>query len=84
MTKRLLPFLIAGITACLGAETLAFPVFSIDVATDWKHRVEEHTLVSDERTILFITYKCDADAQSRTAGPPRALVVLRSLLNPRS
>ena len=34
------------------------------MATDWKHRVEERTLVSDERTILFITYKCDADAQS--------------------
>ena len=42
MTKRVLAILILGFAAGSSAETLTFPAFSIDVATDWKYGIEEH------------------------------------------
>ncbi len=57
MTKRVLAVLILGVAAGTSAETLTFPVFSIDVATDWKHGVEERG--SDERGELITIYRPD-------------------------
>ncbi len=59
MAKRLIALLIVGIASNLRADTLTFPVFSIDVAANWKHRVEERTLVSDERGELVSIYRPD-------------------------
>ena len=85
MTKRVLALLIVGIAASLSAETLTFPVFSIDVATDWKHRVEERRLVSDERGELISIYRPDGVGvlriQSYVAPDDVSKVVLRNLTN---
>lgn len=59
MIKRVLALLILGFAAGSNAETLTFPAFSIDVATDWKHGVEEHAFASDERGELISIYRPD-------------------------
>ena len=59
MTTRVLVLLIVGIAASLSAETLTSPVFSIDVATDWKHRIEERAPVSDGWDDLISIYRPD-------------------------
>ena len=85
MTKRVLALLIVGIAASLSAETLSFPEFSIDLATDWKHRVEERTFVSDERGELISIYRPDGVGvlriQSYVAPDVVSKIVLRNLTN---
>jgi hypothetical protein len=70
MTKRVLALLILGFAAGSSAETLTFPVFSIDVATDWKHRVEERTSGSDERG--------DARTTERARWSSQLIIISRS------
>ena len=85
LTKRVLALVIIGIAASLSAETLTFPEFSIDVATDWKHSVEERTFVSDVRGELISIFRPDGVGvlriQSYVAPDDVSKVVLRNLTN---
>ena len=85
MTKRYLVFLIVGIAASSGAATLTFPVFSIDVGNDWKHRVEERSPVSDEWGELISIYRPDGvgvlKMKSYVAPDDVSQVALRNLTN---
>ena len=85
MTKLFITLLIVGISASTTAETLTFPVFSIDVATDWQHRVEERVFASDERGELITIYRPDGvgrlKMQSWVAPADVSQVGLRNLTN---
>ena len=85
MTKRALAVLILGFAAGTSAETLTFPVFSIDVATDWQHRVEERTSGSDERGELISISRPDGvgvlKLQSWVAPADVSKDALRNLTN---
>jgi hypothetical protein len=83
MTKRVLALLILGFAASSNAGTLTFPVFSIDVTTDWKHGVEQRA--SDERGELISIYRPDGvgvlKLQSWVAPTDLSNDALRSLTN---
>lgn len=53
ITLILLTLLMVAAPAGLRAESLTFPLFSIDVASGWNHRVEEHPRGSDGRGSLI-------------------------------
>ncbi len=59
MTKRIFTLLLVGIASSLSAETLTSPVFSIDLATDWKHRIEQRPPAPDERGDLINIHRPD-------------------------
>ena len=85
MIERFLVLMIVGIAASSGAATLSFPVFSIDVGDDWKHRVEERNTVSDELGELISIYRPDGvgvlKMQSYVAPNDVSQVALRNLTN---
>lgn len=85
MPKRFLAVLIVGIAASLSAETRTFPVFSIDLETDWKHQVEERSFVSNERGELISINRPDGVGvlrmQSYVAPDDVSKEVLRNLTN---
>ena len=93
MTKRFLVLLIFGIAAGASAETLTFPVFSIEVETDWKHGVEERASddrsTSDSETLrwgeLISIYRPDGvgklRVQSWVAPADVSQAILRNLTN---
>ena len=65
MVRGVFVLLILGIAASSSAETLTFPVFSIDVAADWTHGVEERASASDERGELISISRPDGVGRLR-------------------
>ncbi len=59
LIKRVLAFLILGTATSLSAETLTFPMFSIEVETGWKHSIEGHSPASTERGGLISIFRPD-------------------------
>ena len=55
----LFTLLIVGITVSSTAEILSFPVFRIDVASEWTYTVEQNTAASDTHGELVSIYRPD-------------------------
>lgn len=59
MIRYILTLLILGISSSLTAETVNFPVFSIDVASEWMHNVEPSRIVGDTPGELISIFRPD-------------------------
>jgi len=61
MIRFVFVLLMAGISAGSIAQALDFSVFSIEVAADWTHTVEQVTAISDTEAELITIFRPDGD-----------------------